>query len=89
MKGGSDSPPVKFNRSQDHHELYLNLIRWELDDEMENVREKLQNWRIRMMKKLFSFTLLLKLILHYTSGRQIILDYLKKSNNTGNFYVNN
>ena len=44
MRGGSDSPPVKFNRSQDHHELYLNLIRWELDDEMENVREKLQNW---------------------------------------------
>ena len=44
MKGGSDTPPVKFNRSQDHHELYLNLIRWELDDEMENVREKLQNW---------------------------------------------
>ena len=44
MRGGTDSPPVKFNRSQDHHELYLNLIRWELDDEMENVREKLQNW---------------------------------------------
>ena len=44
MGGGSDGPPVKFNRSQDHHELYLNLIKWELDDEMQNVREKLQNW---------------------------------------------
>ena len=39
MKGGSDVPPVKFNRSQDHHELYLNLIRWELDDEMQNKEE--------------------------------------------------
>ena len=44
MQGGSESPPVKFNRSQDHHDLYLNLIRWELDDEMDNVKEKLQNW---------------------------------------------
>tara|TARA_B110000495_G_scaffold82566_1_gene71008 strand:- start:313 stop:2238 length:1926 start_codon:yes stop_codon:yes gene_type:complete len=44
MNGGSDLPPVRFNRSQDHHELYLKLIRWELDDEMQNVVEKLQNW---------------------------------------------
>ena len=44
MQGGSQSPPAKFNRSQDHHDLYLNLIRWELDDEMDNVKEKLQNW---------------------------------------------
>ena len=44
MGRGSDGPPVKFNRSQDHHELYLNLIKWELDDEMQSVREKLQNW---------------------------------------------
>ena len=44
MQGGSESPPVKFYRSQDHHDLYLNLIRWELDDEMDNVKEKLQNW---------------------------------------------
>ena len=26
--------PARFNRSQDHHEAYLNLIRWELDDEL-------------------------------------------------------
>ncbi len=44
MQGGSQSPPAKFNRSQDHHDLYLNLIRWELDDEMDSVKEKLQNW---------------------------------------------
>ena len=44
MNGGSDLPPARFNRSQDHHELYLKLIRWELDDEMQNVIEKLQNW---------------------------------------------
>lgn len=44
MNGGSDLPPARFNRSQDHHELYLKLIRWELDDEMQNVVEKLQNW---------------------------------------------
>ena len=34
MSGSSDSPPTRFNRSQDHHELYLKLIKWELDDEM-------------------------------------------------------
>ena len=44
MKGSSDYPQTRFNRSQDHHELYLKLIRWELDDEMKNVVEKLQNW---------------------------------------------
>ena len=36
--------PARFQRSQDHHEAYLKLIRWELDDEMEAVTEKLQNW---------------------------------------------
>ena len=44
MSGSSDLPPARFNRSQDHHELYLKLIRWELDDEMQNVLQKLQNW---------------------------------------------
>ena len=44
MRGDSKSPPTRFNRSQDHHELYLKLIRWELDDEMQNVLQKLQNW---------------------------------------------
>ena len=44
MSGDSKLPPTRFNRSQDHHELYLKLIRWELDDEMQNVLQKLQNW---------------------------------------------
>ena len=44
MKGSSDLPLTRFNRSQDHHELYLKLIKWELDDEMKNVVEKLQHW---------------------------------------------
>ncbi len=44
MGGDSKAPPTRFNRSQDHHELYLKLIRWELDDEMQNVLQKLQNW---------------------------------------------
>ena len=44
MAGDSELPPARFTRSQDHHELYLKLIRWELDDEMQNVLEKLQNW---------------------------------------------
>ena len=49
MSGSSDLPPARFNRSQDHHELYLKLIRWELDDEMQNVLEKLQNWTKRKL----------------------------------------
>ena len=44
MGGDSKAPPTRFNRSQDHHELYLKLIRWELDDEMQNVLQILQNW---------------------------------------------
>jgi superfamily I DNA and/or RNA helicase len=44
MKGSSDLPLTRFNRSQDHHELYLKLIKWEIDDEMKNVVEKLQHW---------------------------------------------
>ncbi len=44
MGGDSKAPPTRFNRSQDHHELYLKLIRWELDDEMQDVLQKLQNW---------------------------------------------
>ena len=47
MQGGSQSPPAKFNRSQDHHDLYLNLIRWELDDEMEMLRK---NYKIGAKK---------------------------------------
>ena len=49
MSGSSDLPPARFNRSQDHNELYLKLIRWELDDEMQNVLQKLQNWTKRKL----------------------------------------
>ena len=36
--------PARFKRSQDHHEAFLRLIRWELDDEMAVTEERLRNW---------------------------------------------
>ena len=36
--------PARFNRSQDHHEAYLPLIQWELDDELDATDERLRNW---------------------------------------------
>ena len=36
--------PARFNRSQDHHEAYLNLIRWELDDELSITEKRLREW---------------------------------------------
>ena len=44
VSDGRVDMPARFQRSQDHHEAYLKLIRWELDDEMDAVTEKLQNW---------------------------------------------
>ena len=38
------SLPDRFNRSQDHHEGYLRLIKWELEDELEMTEERLRNW---------------------------------------------
>ena len=40
-EGGS---PARFTRSQDHHEVYLPLIQWELDDELDATDERLRNW---------------------------------------------
>ncbi|MEC9120000.1 MAG: AAA domain-containing protein [Candidatus Thermoplasmatota archaeon] len=41
----SDSAvPARFTRSQDHHEAYLPLIQWELDDELDATDERLRNW---------------------------------------------
>ena len=36
--------PARFNRSQDHHEAYLNLIRGELDDELSITEKRLREW---------------------------------------------
>ena len=36
--------PCRFKRSQDRHEAYLRLIRWELDDELAMTEERLRNW---------------------------------------------
>ena len=36
--------PARFTRSQDHHEIYLPLIQWELDDELDATDERLRNW---------------------------------------------
>ena len=36
--------PARFTRSQDHHEAYLPLIQWELEDELDATDERLRNW---------------------------------------------
>ncbi len=36
--------PSRFNRSQEHHEVYLRLIGWELDDELKMNEDRLRNW---------------------------------------------
>ena len=41
---GGAGDGVAFPRSQDHFDLYTNLIRWELEDEMESVEERLRKW---------------------------------------------
>ena len=44
MNGSEEALPARFRRSQDHHEAYLRLIRWELDDELAMTEERLRNW---------------------------------------------
>ena len=44
MSGAKQALPARFRRSQDHHEAYLRLIRWELDDELAMTEERLRNW---------------------------------------------
>ena len=36
--------PSRFKKSQDHHEAYQKLIRWELDDELASTERRLRNW---------------------------------------------
>lgn len=44
MVGTGISIPSSFNRSQEHHEVYLRLIGWELDDELKMNEDRLRNW---------------------------------------------
>ena len=44
MGGSEKTVPSRFKRSQDHHEAYLRLIRWESDDELAMTDERLRNW---------------------------------------------
>jgi len=40
----AEALPARFNRSQEHHESYLRLIRWELDDELSMTETRLREW---------------------------------------------
>ena len=40
-------PPARFTRSQDHHEVYLPLIQWELDDELDATDERFEIGRVQ------------------------------------------
>ncbi len=40
----SDEPTIRFIRAQDFHNRYSRLIKWELEDEMAQVEERLRNW---------------------------------------------
>ena len=44
MVGSEKDIASRFQRSQDHHEAYLRLIRWELEDELAMTEERLRNW---------------------------------------------
>ena len=44
MSEQAEGLPARFNRSQEHHESYLNLIRWELDDELSMTETRLREW---------------------------------------------
>ena len=44
MAGSEKDIASRFKRSQDHHEAYLRLIRWELEDELAMTEERLRNW---------------------------------------------
>ena len=44
MAGSEKDIASRFKRSQDHHEAYLRLIKWELDDELAMTEERLRNW---------------------------------------------
>ena len=44
VDAGDEELRTRFNRSQDHHELYQKLIRWELDDELYATEKRLRDW---------------------------------------------
>mgnify|MGYP001404727851 FL=1 len=44
VEEGAEGLPSRFKRSQDHHEAYRKLIRWELDDEIASTERRLRNW---------------------------------------------
>ena len=44
MAGSEKDIASRFKRSQDHHEAYLRLIKWELDDELAMTEERVRNW---------------------------------------------
>ena len=44
MAGSEKDIESRFKRSQDHHEAYLRLIKWELEDELAMTEERLGNW---------------------------------------------
>ena len=50
MVGSEILVPSRFKRSQDHHDSFLRLIRWELDDEMSMTEDRLKNWSEKRLK---------------------------------------
>jgi hypothetical protein len=44
VAGSEKDIASRFKRSQDHHEAYLRLIKWELEDELAMTEERLRNW---------------------------------------------
>ena len=60
VEGDSEDRRGRFKRSQDHHELYQKLIRWELDDELYATEKRLRDWtreRETGLKRVSSFRL--------------------------------
>ena len=50
MDDTEETIPSRFNRSQDHNEAYLKLIRWELEDELAMTEERLKNWSEKRLR---------------------------------------
>ena len=44
MAGSEKDIVSRFQRSQDHHEAYLRLIKWELEYELAMTEVRLRNW---------------------------------------------
>ena len=93
VSDGRVDMPARFQRSQDHHEAYLKLIRWELDDEMDAVTEKLQNWPQKKLEAngITIFNLVGKAAgklaghLVYIDFAKVILSYFQGKIRSGNY----